>query len=71
MIATEIKLAKTIYSKKEIETAISDYSHLCVVGIGENSRYWIVTFFEFTGDFRILKKEFENYLIELMNGAQK
>lgn len=64
-----MKYSKNMYAYKAIDFGKEAYKHLCKIEITETEQYWQVSFTECKVDKDILKKEFSNFIIEVMNGA--
>ena len=65
----KLRFSKNIYPYKAIEIAMVDYKDFGSIELSEEENYWIVEFQNYSGDFDRLKKEFSNYLIEVVNGV--
>lgn len=62
-----MRLAKQIFTRKTIDTAINDYRELTQIKINDEREYWNINFFHCKYDKEVTEKEFENYLIGLEN----
>ncbi len=60
-------LNKCMYPKITILTAIKAFSSLCSIKLFEQNKYYICEFNNCTYGMTETKKEFENYLIDLIN----
>ena len=67
MTPNELYLIKEIYSKNAIYRAIEDYQTISKIDINENDNYYICFFTLCRYDLKETMKEFENYIIDLMN----
>ena len=63
----ELKLNKDLYPLEFIKTAADTYHDLCTISVVERSPYYICLFSDCIYNEEITKKEFENYLIDLLN----
>ena len=61
---------KSVYPLDIIKMAVNDFSDMCGIRIEEIGKYWKVDF-ETSSDSELIKKEFGNYLIDLLNGATR
>ena len=66
----ELLFLKSIYLYKAIKIAQYDYRELCDIVISENEKYWILKFSNCLVEAEVLRKEFSNYLIEVINGDE-
>ena len=60
-------LNKEIYDEKYIQIAIQAYQGLAEISYKLNACWWMCSFTATRYDIDLTKKEFENYLIALMN----
>ena len=63
----ELYLNKEIYDEKYIQIAIQAYQGLAEISYKLNACWWMCSFTATRYDIDLTKKEFENYLIALMN----
>ena len=63
----ELYLNKEIYDDKYIQIAIQAYQGLAEISYKLNACWWMCSFTATRYDIDLTKKEFENYLIALMN----
>ncbi len=64
----ELKLSKEIFEKAVILNAISQYDSLCRISINEkDNNYYKLSFSNCLYSNEETIKEFENYVIDLMN----
>ena len=63
----KIKLNRSIYSDKAINSALTAYNNLAMFTVDLNSEYATVTFIKCKYDEDQTIKEFENYLIGAEN----
>ena len=66
MIVTE-KYKKTIYPRHVVEMACEAFVDVCFTKIEANKDYWKVEFICDAVNTNIIVKEFNNYLIGLLN----
>ena len=64
-----MKYSKNIYPGFAITETAQAYSGICTTHILEDDEYWIVYFSEYVMDSSLLIREFSNYLIDVINGA--
>lgn len=67
MTHNELYLIKEIYSKSAIYKAIEDYRSISRIDMNENENYYVCSFIFYQYDVMETIKEFENYIIDLMN----
>lgn len=67
MTHNELHLIKEIYSKNAIYRAIEDYQSISKIDMNENKNYYVCSFTFCQYDIKETMKEFENYIIDLMN----
>lgn len=67
MTHNNLYLIKEIYCKSTIFKAIEDYRSISRIDINENENYYICSFTFCQYDVIETIKEFENYIIDLMN----
>lgn len=60
-------LNKSIYTQKQILDTISAFSSLCNIKLCDDVAYFICEFYNCIYEIEETKKEFENYLIDLIN----
>lgn len=65
----ELRLRKSIFNSDILEGAISDFSDLCDIQIKNENDYVICSFFNCKYDTIETMKEFENYVIDLLNAT--
>lgn len=65
--AQKLELSRELYDEKVLSEGISAYRGLAKIYVDQDSSYWILAFDRCVYGFERTKKEFENYLIELMN----
>ena len=63
----ELYLNKLIYNKSSILQAQNAYRNICTIFINENADYWICEFQNCKYEEVITIKEFENFLIDILN----
>lgn len=63
----ELKLTKEIYGITEIQAAVGAYDQLANIRVLDAGDYWVLAFERCTYDAGRTTKEFENYVIDLMN----
>ena len=64
---SELLLSKEIYKIHHIQEASHQFSSLCKIEISEHKEYYLCAFSSCVYDVAETIKEFENYLIDLMN----
>ncbi|MCB7320469.1 HxsD-like protein [Lacrimispora sp. 210928-DFI.3.58] len=57
---------KEIYSKKVVRAAIKMYTGICKIDFEEKDRVIVCTFYGEMLDIELIKNEFGNFLIEMM-----
>ncbi len=67
MNMNELSLNKNYYSREHIIAAVTAFAGLCRVELSENEDYYVCVFSNCVYDVDVTKKEFENYLIDLIN----
>lgn len=67
MVMNKLRLNKNIFSQSSISYAIDVFESLCVIIVSEDEKYFICSFDNCKYDVEKSKKEFENYLIDLIN----
>lgn len=67
MSHNDLYLIKEIYIKSAIYKAIEDYHLISKIDLSENNFYYICSFTFCQYDVTETIKEFENYVIDLMN----
>ena len=67
MKMNELFLFSEIYKQRQIEETIDAFSDLCSVDVVEYEDGFGCVFSDLRYDVEITKKEFENYLIDLIN----
>lgn len=67
----KLKLNTNIFNKICIEKAIQAYENICSIKISEIDNYIICEFTNCIYDIEETIKEFENYVIDLMNTGIK
>lgn len=67
MNPNELYLIKEIYRKNAIYKAIEDYRSISNIDMNENEKYYVCSFRFCQYDVQETIKEFENYIIDLMN----
>lgn len=63
----ELKLSTNIFGIRNVEKAIVAYKDLCKIGINYTGNYIICEFTDCIYDNEETIREFENYIIDLMN----
>lgn len=63
----KLKLVKELYDKNSISKAIKDYEDLCVIQVKDLTEVWELIFFKCVYDTKLTMKEFENYVIDIIN----
>ena len=61
-----LKLSANIYDESMIIKAINDYSGISTINLSYTEKHYILIFENNKYDVEITKKEFENYVIDLM-----
>lgn len=64
-----IKYNKKIYTYEALITGAKAFQKLCKISISDYGEYWKVNFENCIEDEQLTKKEFGNYIIEIINGA--
>lgn len=59
---------KAFYTKKVLDKAILDYRQIASIKISDKDKYWECAFESNKMPIEIIINEFDNYLIELLNG---
>ncbi len=67
MKMNELFLNKNYYSREHIAAAVTAFAGLCRVELSETDDHYVCVFSKCTYDVDVTKKEFENYLIDLIN----
>lgn len=62
-----LKLNKEIYPIRVINEAVSSFYDIVAITVKEKNNYWICEFSKSKYDLEETQKEFENYLIGLIN----
>ena len=60
-------IVKELYSKNAVLKAITDYQAISSIRLTENEHYYICSFNDCKYNLSETMKEFENYVIDLMN----
>ncbi len=60
-------LNKDIYDKAVILSAIQQYHELALIRVQEKRNHWECTFSDCKYDIQVTMKEFENYVINMIN----
>lgn len=67
MKTNELLLSKAIFDIGKITIAIHDYKHLAVITLIDDGGNYICKFDNCSYDIIIVMREFENYVVGLMN----
>ena len=62
-----LRLVKDLYSYEMIEKAADSFSSLCKISISIDGNYYVCSFDMCKYDELVTIREFENYLIDLIN----
>ena len=62
-----LDLNKRVYDEKAILSAIDAFSGICSVSYSEGGDHWICLFTDCVAEESLTVREFENYLIDLVN----
>lgn len=66
-MSNSLFLNKQIYCSQYIEIAVQAYRSIATIKIVSDKEYWICVFEDCVYDNEITKREFENYMIALVN----
>lgn len=66
----KLYMNKSIYEIKFIRNAIKDYANIANIDILESDTYFEIIFRESIFDMSVTIKEFENYIISIMNSKE-
>lgn len=67
MVMNKLRLNKNIYDQSYIQLAIHAFEDLCTIIFKDEEKYYTCLFNDCKYDIKETKKEFENYLIDLIN----
>jgi hypothetical protein len=62
-----LRLNKEVYNLDDIRTGIKGYENLCSISVADDGKYWTCCFTECRYDALVTAREFENYIINVMN----
>lgn len=62
-----LKLHKDIFDRSSIVSGVRAYQSLANIHIEEDKSYWICSFTNCVYEPELTQREFENYVIDLMN----
>lgn len=63
----KLLLNKDLYGRAAILAAIQQYHGLALIRVHEKGNHWECTFSDCKYDMQVTMKEFENYVIDMIN----
>ena len=64
-----VRYKKSLYAYEALSESAEAFGHLCKISIDDANEYWQVEFENCVEDEHLTVKEFSNYIIEIINGA--